>query len=1032
MLLCIAVFSGFFTQPSLNNQAKAAVLLEDDFSGTTIDTDKWMEYENQGAGNGGSAGNVQQNGSLTVVGNNAWNSNGIKSVSTFDRSQGDINIEADWTLSNCAATTGGLTYGSWVNGTLQNNTILLNRLSGAFKLWSFNTSADVTGVTCTNGTPIHVRMVIKQAGGVDVYLNNSPTPNGSLTAGQAPNSFNNHTIQIMQYDTSTITIDNLSVTQGVDAVEPDAPTNLSATPGAGEVALTWSAPADNGGSAITDYLVEYKLSSEPTTWTTFNDGTSTTTATIVTGLTNGLSYDFRISATNLVGTGDSSEPDSATPALSVPSAPLSLAASTGVDGQASLTWSSPLTNGGSAITDYIVQYKLNSEPSTWITLNDGTSTTLAATVTGLTNGVSYNFRVAAVNEVGTGANSSSVTATPTNYALSDNFLGTTINTDKWIEVDTAGAGGTSGLVQQNNKLTTTGNNTWGGARLVSQEQYSREDSPVITTEFSFSNIGTFAAPMVYGSNTTLDAVTSNNYFILSHSSGYFFLAYGLDGGNWESLLSTGVSIVANRRYRSVMTVNPTQGVTFQLYQDSNEDNDFEDAGEDTDLLAGGVNSISLGTFSTGHFLTTSYSSTTTTSVYSVIVDVSDPAAPDAPTGLTASPSSGQVVLSWTAPGSNGGAAITDYLVEYKLTSEPTTWTTFNDGTSTTTSATVTGLTNDLSYDFRVSAVNSIGTGTASGAESATPALSAPSAPQALTADTGSSGQVGLDWDTPLSNGGAAISDYIVQYKLSSEPTTWMTFNDGTSTSTSAFVSGLVDGQSYNFKVAAVNSVGTGVFSSSITATPNSYALSDDFSGTIIDTDKWNETDSAVNGIGGSAGNVQQNNGLTVTGNDNWGTNGVESDDTFDRTDGDIEITVVMRASHCTSGNSFEFGYGDMDIINAGTSYIVTKNAGAWQLYSWNNGSSAGVTSLTGISCTADTDLTLKLVVLQEGGAEVYFNDSQTPAGTQAWGTFTNAPVWLQNYSAGVTTTFRSITVTEPAAGPGVPSITQADAGDGAV
>jgi hypothetical protein len=93
-------------------------------------------------------------------------------------------------------------------------------------------------------------------------------------------------------------------------------------------------------------------------------------------------------------------------------------------------------------------------------------------------------------------------------------------------------------------------------------------------------------------------------------------------------------------------------------------------------------------------------------------------APGQVTGLSATPGNTQVSLSWTAP-SNGGSPITDYLVEYR-TSPAGSWNTFADGTSTATSAVVTGLTNGTAYDFRVSAVNAIGTGTASSTVTSTP------------------------------------------------------------------------------------------------------------------------------------------------------------------------------------------------------------------------------------------------------------------------------------------------------------------------
>ena len=105
-------------------------------------------------------------------------------------------------------------------------------------------------------------------------------------------------------------------------------------------------------------------------------------------------------------------------------------------------------------------------------------------------------------------------------------------------------------------------------------------------------------------------------------------------------------------------------------------------------------------------------------------------APVAPTGLAATAGNGSVALSWTA-GSNGGSTITDYLIEYST--DGSTWLTFSDGTSTSTSATVSGLTNGTAYSFRVSAINSVNTGSASNVLSATPTL--PPAPISAPAPT---------------------------------------------------------------------------------------------------------------------------------------------------------------------------------------------------------------------------------------------------------------------------------------------------------
>lgn len=104
-----------------------------------------------------------------------------------------------------------------------------------------------------------------------------------------------------------------------------------------------------------------------------------------------------------------------------------------------------------------------------------------------------------------------------------------------------------------------------------------------------------------------------------------------------------------------------------------------------------------------------------------ISPVAAPTAPGQVTGLGGTPGNAQVALSWSAP-ANGGSPITDYLVEYR-TSPAGSWTTFSHTASAATSRTVTGLSNGTAYDFRVSAVNAIGTGTASATVTSTPSSS---------------------------------------------------------------------------------------------------------------------------------------------------------------------------------------------------------------------------------------------------------------------------------------------------------------------
>jgi hypothetical protein len=70
---------------------------------------------------------------------------------------------------------------------------------------------------------------------------------------------------------------------------------------------------DDGGAVITNYVAQYKLSSEPTVWSTFSHTASGYPGITFTGLSNASSYDFRVAAVNVAGTGPFSTPVSATP-----------------------------------------------------------------------------------------------------------------------------------------------------------------------------------------------------------------------------------------------------------------------------------------------------------------------------------------------------------------------------------------------------------------------------------------------------------------------------------------------------------------------------------------------------------------------------------------------------------------------------------------------------------------------------------------------------------------------------------------------
>ena len=178
---------------------------------------------------------------------------------------------------------------------------------------------------------------------------------------------------------------------------PGAPTSLRASAVAGGVQLTWTAPS----GTVTGYQYQQRTGSTwPASWSSAGSGTSLT----VSGLNAGTTYFFRVRAQNAGGAGPASDEVSAIPALpSPPAAPTGLTA-TPRNGAVTLSWTAV-----SGATSYDYQFgPARGDLGTWTSAGSGTS----VTVSSLTNGTDYNFRVRGVNAGGVGAPSAVAGATP--------------------------------------------------------------------------------------------------------------------------------------------------------------------------------------------------------------------------------------------------------------------------------------------------------------------------------------------------------------------------------------------------------------------------------------------------------------------------------------------------------------------------------------------------------------------------------------------------------------------------------------------
>jgi len=184
--------------------------------------------------------------------------------------------------------------------------------------------------------------------------------------------------------------------QSLASVVPATPTGLQATAGDMQVSLTW-----NTSSGATSYNVKRSATSNGT-YTVV--GMANTTSFTDTGLTNGTTYFYKVSAANLSGESADSGFVSATPSAALPSAP-TLSTPVAGDRQVALAWT---TSTGA--TSYNVK-RDTSTTGSFPTIANVTATSF--TDTGLTNGTTYYYKISAQNSAGISGDSNTQSAQPT-------------------------------------------------------------------------------------------------------------------------------------------------------------------------------------------------------------------------------------------------------------------------------------------------------------------------------------------------------------------------------------------------------------------------------------------------------------------------------------------------------------------------------------------------------------------------------------------------------------------------------------------
>ncbi|MDR1740779.1 MAG: fibronectin type III domain-containing protein [Synergistaceae bacterium] len=188
---------------------------------------------------------------------------------------------------------------------------------------------------------------------------------------------------------------------------PGAPKNVVATPGNESVTVSFDAPLVSEDTPILSFSVTMSHDSTLGAPVTLPAAASSYVAS---SLTNGTAYQFKVAAENERGIGTEQWANTVTPAT-VPGKPLNVTAVSG-DTKAIVRFDKSASDGGSAITEYVVTAYRQPDNVAVKTAYPNPKTGTSATVSGLSNGVSYVLAVHAVNEIGPGEDGRSNTVTP--------------------------------------------------------------------------------------------------------------------------------------------------------------------------------------------------------------------------------------------------------------------------------------------------------------------------------------------------------------------------------------------------------------------------------------------------------------------------------------------------------------------------------------------------------------------------------------------------------------------------------------------